>query len=68
MDEKLKWRVQIVFSSCNPVSTNVQKQLVPTVDLIKNFMVENKAKMGKNGQNDLKKGYPANYEAQYLEK
>ena len=68
MDEKLPWRVQIVFSSCNPVSTNVQTQLVPTVDLIKNFMVENKAKMGKNGQNDPKKGYPANFEAQYLEK
>ena len=50
MDEKLQWRVQIVFSSCNPVSTNVQTQLVPTVDLIRNFMVENKAKMGKNGQ------------------
>ena len=31
-------------------------------------MVENKAKMGKNGQNDPKKGYPANFEAQYLEK
>ena len=68
MDEKLQWRVQIVFSSCNPVSTNVQTQLVPIVDLIENFMVENKAKMGKNGQNDPKKGYPANFEAQYLEK
>ena len=31
-------------------------------------MVENKAKMGKNGQNDPKKGYPANFEAQYLKK
>ena len=31
-------------------------------------MVENKAKMGKNGQNDPKKGYPANFEALYLEK
>ena len=46
----------------------MKTQLVSTVDLIRNFMVENKAKMGKNGQNDPKKGYPANFEAQYLEK
>ena len=68
MEEKQQWITQIVFSSCNPVNTNVQTQLDPTVDLIRNFMVENKAKMGKNGQNDPKKGYPANFEAQYLEK
>ena len=43
-------------------------KLIPTVALFRNFMLENKAKMGKNGQNDPKKGYPANFEALYLEK
>ena len=43
-------------------------QLIPTVALFWIFIVENMAKMGKNGQNDPKKGYPANFEAHYLEK
>ena len=43
-------------------------QLIPTVVLIRISMVQNMVKMGKNGQNDPKKGYPANFEALYLEK
>ena len=67
-NKKLQWRTQIIFSSCNPSRIKVLTQLIPTVVFLRNFIVENKAKMGKNGQNDPKKGYPANFEAQYLEK
>ena len=43
-------------------------QLIPTVVLIRISMVQNMVKTGKNGKNDQKKGYPANFEALYLEK